>query len=89
MVTKEQARHNTQFHYGTCTRTVGKRGGIRIHVERWRKTSMMKTWKTRPADWRIAIKYGLKNHMYMTQSNAQEFHLESKCPVLFTQQESA
>ena len=49
-------------------------------VERWRRNGMTKTWKTRPGEFRIPIKHGLRAYSYLTHDNAHEFHLEEECP---------
>lgn len=31
------------------------------------------TWKTRPADWKLPVKYGLSQCFYVTPANAHNF----------------
>lgn len=84
MVTKEQAinaRHRTEFHYGECKKTVGPRGGVTTKIEIWRANGQCKTWKTRPEEFQLPIKYGLRTGSYITHRNAHEFHLASECPL--------
>ena len=38
-----------------------------------RKTGQLKTWKTRPDDFRQPIKYGLKHSFYLTPSNIADW----------------
>lgn len=78
-VTKAQAvaagQKHTVFHderYGPCTAT---------HVERWRSNSRCKTWPTRPREFRLSIKTGLRGFGFLTQDNAQHFHTEEDCPL--------
>ncbi len=79
MVTKEQAQVESHFHYGECVRTIGPRGGETLKQENWRRSGMTKTWKTRPDEFSVPIKYGLYNSSYLTHSNASEFHTAANC----------
>jgi hypothetical protein len=74
VITFEQAQTVDFFHYGTCTRKVGKRGGVTIKQEAWRRNGKTKTWKTRPGEFSVPIKYGLWDYGYVTDKNAQEWH---------------
>lgn len=78
-VTKEQASTEREFHYGTCVKTIGLRGGIKMQTEAWRANGMLKTWVTRPDEFRLPLSYGLYDHDYLTHVNAGEFHLASEC----------
>ena len=92
MVTKEQAvelisnvygpvfKYN-HFHYGTCTKYVGARGGIKYGCTRVRRNGQTKTWQTRPDEFKIPVKYGLKRYGYIDHNNAKDFHVASECPV--------
>ena len=80
MVTRDQAIAASNewgrvvFHYApACT---AKR------IERWRVNGAIKLWKTRPEEFRLPIKYGLRSYSYLTDSNAHEFHLASECPYV-------
>ena len=44
---------------------------------RWRVTGQVKTWKTRPEQFKIPVKHGLYDYGYITESNLHLFHLES------------
>jgi hypothetical protein len=44
---------------------------------RWRRNGKTKTWKTRPADFRIPVKYGLYQYGYIDQDNADQFQVAS------------
>lgn len=73
MVTKEQAIEGGRFHRGNnCT---PKR------QENWRSNGKCKTWKTRPDEFRLPIKFGMYGYGYLTQDNAHEFHCEDDCPA--------
>lgn len=40
---------------------------------RCRKSGVLKTWKTRPGDFRQPVKYGLKNSFYITPANIADW----------------
>lgn len=40
---------------------------------RCRKSGQLKTWKTRPGDFRQPVKYGIKNSFYLTPANIAEW----------------
>ena len=83
MVTKEQAMTERYFHYApVCKRIVGPRGGVTVKTENWRASGSCKTWKTRPNEFRLPIKYGLRQSSYLTQAEAHDFHVERECPLL-------
>ena len=83
MITKEQALSESVFHYGTCTRTVGPRGGVTERVEHWRRNGSTQTWKTRPEEFSVPVRYGMRSTGYirLTHLNASEFHAEADCPL--------
>ena len=93
MVTREQATQltgnnpswpvyvYTEFHYGECTCTVGKRGAKTYKSTRVRRTGKTKTWVTRQGDFKIPVKYGLYESAYITQDNAHLFHTAQDCPL--------
>lgn len=62
----------TVFHYSH-----GTSKGAR--VERWRKSGQTKVWKTRPDEWRMPVKHGMYSNSYITEVEAEHFHLESEC----------
>lgn len=84
MVTKEQAASNRTFHYGHCTRTIGPRGGIKENVQAVRANGRLQTWKTRPAEFRLPVKIGLRGYDYIDHRNCQDFHTENECPLNHT-----
>jgi hypothetical protein len=57
---------NTQRPNGTCY----------VH----RRNGATQTWKTRPGDFRIPVKYGLKGYGNITPANIDQFHAEDDCP---------
>ena len=84
MITKAQAlaiRYNQVFHFGDCTRFVGPRGGVKDSIVQVRASGGCKTWKTRPEEFRLPVKYGLYESGAVTQENAQDFHLVEDCPI--------
>lgn len=88
MVTPEQVTTGSwyaEYHYGQCTRTVGPRGGITERIVRCRPNGAVKTWKTRPGEFRLPIKHGLRDCAYITQSNAHLFHAAADCPLNATE----
>ena len=82
MVTKEQALTCSEFHFGTCTRHIGPRGGVRERTEHWRANGGCKVWVTRPKEFRLPIKYGLKSYSTIEPWNAHQFHVAAECPLV-------
>ncbi len=81
MITKDQAMKCQDFHYNGCTRRIGPRGGVTEKTESWRRNGVTKVWKTRPDEFRVPLKYGLKAYGELTHLNASEFHVEGDCPL--------
>jgi hypothetical protein len=78
MVTRDEALTADRFHYagmfGDAPKcAVGK-------PERWRRNGATKTWKTRPDDFRVPVKFGLREYSYIDHDNADDFHTEAACP---------
>lgn len=55
---------------------------------RCRVTGACKTWKTRPEDFKLPVKYGLKMSFYITPANAKDWLTEEPevvthvtCPI--------
>lgn len=82
-VSRSQALTADEFHHGTCTRTHGPRGGERETVVRYRRMGATRTWKTRPDDFRVPVKFGMRarDSWAITPDNADEFHVLSECPL--------
>lgn len=85
-MTRDQALaadYHTELHYGICKRVTGPRGGVTLKVETWRINGRCKTWKTRPEDFSLPIKYGFKGpYDYVTPSNMESYHLAAECQPL-------
>jgi hypothetical protein len=45
---------------------------------RCRVNGKCKTWKTRPEEFRLPVKHGLKTCFYLTQANCHEWNLENQ-----------
>lgn len=93
MVTKQMvldAPYHQVWHYTgkqDCTCLVGPRGAIHLNFVACRTNGATKVWKTRPTEFRLPIKYGMYEHNYLSDSNAQLFHREQDCPALLKAQE--
>jgi hypothetical protein len=70
-----------QFHTDKCRKEIGPRGGVREFVVIWRQNGAIKRWKTRPEEFRIPVKNGLRNYAYITHENAHLFHFADECPL--------
>lgn len=93
MVTQEQALTENTFHYtgpggsvyhprdNSCRVDTGPRGGQTFHVVRCRRNGSTQTWKTRPGDFRLPIKAGMREYGSISQDNAEHFHVAHECPV--------
>lgn len=68
MITKEQAMNANSF---ICL-DVNNADGTPARLRRNGKT---KTWKTRPNDFMVPVKYGLYGHTYITHENAHRFDI--------------
>lgn len=86
MVTKEQAIVTREFHYAPrCELLTIVNENSHAHpksrptIERWRRNGQTQTWVTRPNDFKVPIKYGLRDYTYITQDNAHEFHRAEDC----------
>jgi hypothetical protein len=86
-VTREDALIATEFHFGTCKRVIGPRGGEELVQEKWRRNGETRTWKTRPNDFAIPLKFGIvcrKSNFYtLTNENDTGWHTAQGCqPVV-------
>lgn len=84
MITKEQALTAREFHVttaGYCIEHVGPRGGVTIKQEVWRRNGATQTWVTRPDDFRIPVKHGLRHYGQIHENNADGFHTAEDCPL--------
>jgi hypothetical protein len=92
MITREQALNGHEFHAGdidgnyTCKVVIGPRGGRKVTMEVWRRNGRNQTWKTRPNEFRVPIKwgfgYGKGSYNYITENNLKWWHMRSECPAL-------
>jgi hypothetical protein len=74
MITKEQA----MTHRGTFWHlTERNRDGTPLRV---RANGQCKTWKTRPAEFKLPVKYGLRECSYITHDNAYEWCVPEEFP---------
>lgn len=90
MITKEQAvalgngTLHAEIHcevVRSCKRTKGPRGGEKESIARVRPSGKCKTWKTRPNEFRLPVKYGMWENGAITHQNAGSFHLADDCPA--------
>lgn len=72
MITFDQALTAREFHYD---------GAEPAKIERWRRNGRTQTWKTRPGEFRIPVKWGLRGYSYITHHDAGAFHTEEDCPL--------
>lgn len=72
-VTRAQALSEDRFHEDSARRADGT---CYVH----RRNGATQTWKSRPADFRTPIKYGLRGYGQLTPANAHLFHTEADCP---------
>jgi hypothetical protein len=46
---------------------------------RWRVTGKIKTWKTRPEEFKVPLKHGMYDYGYLTEKNFFYFHVHGSC----------
>lgn len=67
------------FHHGDdCAQsvTVGPRGGITYpRTESWRRNGRTQTWKSRPAGFRIPVKYGMYAYGQLIEADSERWHV--------------
>jgi hypothetical protein len=66
MISKQQASTLHTFYHCTARNADGT-------AVRCRANGRCKTWVTRPDDWRLPVKYGLRQCFYITPTNAAEW----------------
>jgi hypothetical protein len=66
MITKDQAMSNRYFKHVSLK---DSRGNPVV----CRATGKCKTWKTRPEEFKLPVKYGLYQSFYITPENAHEW----------------
>ena len=76
MITKEQA---VALGIGTLRATIYSMHESYSNHPQWpkvvRPSGRCKTWKTRPNEFRLPVKYGFYQSMYITERNAEDFTL--------------
>lgn len=72
MITKQQALDESRFHEIT-TRANGT-------CYEWRRNGGTQTWVTRPDEFRIPVKYGMRSYGYIDHNNCEKFYPASNCP---------
>lgn len=87
MVTKQQAidaGYRAEFHFTgnhPCSKVEGPRGGITTNITVARASGNVKTWKTRPEEFRLPIKHGMYQSGSINDGNADAWHLATECPA--------
>lgn len=69
MITKEiavNAQYGDEFHHVSIKNHDGTPARCRV-------TGRCKTWKTRPAEFRLPVKYGMYESFYLTHKNMEEW----------------
>ena len=89
MVTKQQALTASSFHWGNCARETGPRGGVKETIVAYRRNGATKTWATRPDDFRLPVKHGLRDYADITPALAHMWHAAEDCPLNATTGDSA
>ena len=51
--------------------------------EQWRRNGKTQTWKTRPDEFRVPVKYGLYAYSQIREYDASNWHTPSQCPYNF------
>ena len=68
MITKEQAMTANNFTHVSIKDSRGNPAKVR-------RNGNTKTWKTRPNEFKVPVKYGLYEYLYITQDNAHEYNV--------------
>lgn len=84
-ISKQQAVDAQEFHKGECLLSYGPRGGERRVQETWSRNGVTQTWKTRPDEFRVPVKYGLRGYGQLTHLEAENFHTAEDCPLEHTE----
>ena len=84
---KAEALAAAEFHKG-CSFEVGPKGGIKEHHKVWRK-GKTQTWKTRPDEFTITCRFGLKTFDYFTENELGQkgIYTELTCPATIARKE--
>lgn len=72
MITREQAMTTREFHVQV---------GARCYT--WRRNGQTQTWKRRPNDFRVPVKYGMYSYDAITQDDMlrDDIHTAEDCPI--------
>jgi hypothetical protein len=69
----------TYFHHrDDCAQVVtyGPRGGPRFpRTELWRRNGATQTWATRPDDFRVPVKYGMRSYGQLVAGDSPAWHV--------------
>lgn len=68
MITKDEAMTAQHFEHYKAKNADGT-------ALRCRAMGACKTWKTRPTEFKLPVKYGMYNSFYITQDNAHEWSI--------------
>lgn len=74
-ITFDQALNSRVFHATLNCPCEAKAGPAR-----WRRNGVTKTWKTRPTEFRIPVKFGMYAYDYITDQTTG-VHAAEDCPV--------
>ena len=66
MLTRTDVMNQSTFYHVTLRNADGT-------AVRCRANGQLKTWKTRPSEWRLPVKHGLRDCFYLGPSNAHEW----------------
>lgn len=81
MLSDHEVMTANQFHEGQCFQETGPRGGVRVHQIIWRRNGKTQTWKTRPGEFRIPVKFGMYGYSNITHHDSDRFHTSENCPL--------
>jgi len=76
MITKDQALDTRYFHYAVGLRCDSSGGRVG-----WRRNGKTQTWKTRPDEFKVPVKWGLHSYSYVTSADAGNWYTPDECPV--------
>jgi len=71
MITIEQVKGKTGLYFQHATATYADKKRL-LQV---RQTGKVKTWKTRPGEFKIPVKYGLKESFYITDKDVADWDI--------------
>ena len=78
-ITKDQALVGHEWHDdGGCPSNPGSRGRDKGPIV-WRRNGATQTWVTRPTDFRLPVKHGLRDYSAVTPDN-NNIHAAEDCP---------